>query len=110
MPVRVILPYRAQYPDPIVIRRGETVALGQRDDEFPGWIWCTAADGRSGWVPEHFLSIEGTRGQTLRDYSAVELDVAEGMLVTVREEILGWALVETDRGSGWVPLSHLERA
>ena len=104
----MIRSYRAQYPDPIVIRRGETVALGERDAEYPGWIWATAADGRRGWVPEHFLSIEGNRGQTLRDYSAVELDVAEGMLVTVLEEILGWARVEADRGSGWVPLSHLD--
>ena len=81
--------------------------LGKRDAEYPGWIWATGTAGRSGWVPEHFLSIEGDRGRALRDYSALELDVAEGTLVIVLEEVLGWALVETDRRSGWVPLSHL---
>lgn len=81
--------------------------LGGRDDEYPGWIWATAPDGRSGWVPEHFLTIEGDRGRSLRDYSAVELDVAEGSLVTVLEELLGWALVENGGRRGWVPLTHL---
>lgn len=103
----MIRSYRTQYPDPIVIRRGEIIALGKRDAEYPGWIWATGSDGRSGWVPEHFLSVEGDRGQSLRDYSAVELDVAEGTLVTVLEEVLGWALVKTERGVGWVPISHL---
>ena len=88
------------------------MSLGKRDTDFPGWIWATSlASGKSGWVPEQFLSIDGDRAQSLRDYSARELSVSEGEIVTIREELLGWALVETESGaSGWVPGSHLARS
>jgi hypothetical protein len=110
MPVRVIKSYQAQYPDPIVIHRGETVSLGRRDAEYPGWIWATSLlTGKSGWVPEHFLSPgESPRAIARRDYSARELDVVEGAVVSVIEEVLGWSCVVTESGdSGWVPQSHL---
>ena len=112
MPARVLKPYATQYPDPISVRRGETVALGKRDTDYPGWIWATSTvNGKSGWVPEHFLQIEGERASCLRDYSAKELSVSEGDIVTIREELLGWALVEAEAGGvGWVPQSHLARS
>ena len=86
--------------------------VGERDTDFPGWIWATSlTSGKGGWVPEHFLRIEGERGESLRDYSAKELSVSEGDMVTIREELLGWALVETASGGvGWVPQSHLARS
>ena len=112
MPARVLKSYTTQYPDPIVLSKGDAVVVGERDTDFPGWIWATAvATGKSGWVPEHFLLITGELAESRRDYSARELTVSEGDIVTIREEILGWALVETEAGgAGWVPLSHLARS
>jgi uncharacterized protein YgiM (DUF1202 family) len=104
--------YQAQYPDPIVLDAGDTVALGKTDPEFPGWIWATSVgNGKSGWVPESFLARAGDEARSLREYSARELDVREGDLVSVLEELSGWARVESESGlTGWVPLSHLARS
>jgi hypothetical protein len=112
MPARVLKSYTTQYPDPIVIQTGDTVTLGRRDTEFPGWIWATSAKtGKSGWVPERFLTIRGEQAESRRDYSARELSVLEGDIVTVVEEVLGWVLVEAESGvRGWVPQNHLARS
>ena len=112
MPARVLKSYTTQYPDPITIRKGDLVTLGKRDTDFPGWIWATSLEsGKSGWVPEQFLRIRGDQAESLRDYSARELTVAEGSMVTVLEALLGWCLVESDSGDrGWIPQSHLARS
>ena len=110
MRTSVVKSYQVQYPDPIILRAGELVTLGTRDQEYPGWIWATSsADGRCGWVPQHFLAVDGTRGRALRDYSAQELAVTEGDGVQVIDQVLGWALVESDGGrQGWVPVASLD--
>ena len=111
MPARVVRSYRAQYPDPISVRTGEIVQLGQRDTEFPGWIWTTASSGKSGWMPEQLLSIEGDTGVARSDYTAIEATVTEGEIVHILQELLGWAWVETSSGArGWVPQTHLARS
>jgi hypothetical protein len=33
--------YRPQYPDPIRLRAGETIALGREDAGWPGRVWVT---------------------------------------------------------------------
>lgn len=32
--------------NPISGAAGNRLALGRRDDEYPGWVWATAADER----------------------------------------------------------------
>ena len=113
MRARVLKAYETQYPDPIELRAGESVSLGTKDHDYPGWIWATSTTtGKAGWVPEHFLSAgSGDQATARRDYSARELTVAEGVIVNVIEELLGWALVETESGkTGWVPQTHLARS
>ena len=105
---RAVKPWTVHYPDPIRGAAGDRLTLGRRDDEFPGWIWATAADGREGWVPESWLLLEGEDGVLLRDYDATELSLAPG------DEVSG-DLVESDwlwatgAGSrtGWAPLDCL---
>ena len=106
--VTVARDYRAKYNNPIVIQSGDEVALGEWDTDYVGWIWCTQADGRSGWVHESCLSIEGSVGQALRDYTARELTAVTGEVVELGEEHSGWVWATNSRcESGWLPIDHL---
>jgi SH3-like domain-containing protein len=105
---RVVRDYRTEYPDPIGLSTGQRVRVGREDDEFPGWRWCLAADGRQGWVPVELLRTEGDEAVVSEDYEATELDVCEGDRVTVERERRGWLWVSDARGRrGWIPVSHV---
>jgi SH3-like domain-containing protein len=106
--MRVVRDHEPIYPDPIVLRPGDRVRLGREDDEFPGWVWCTAPDGREGWVPLAILRREGLEAVARRDYRAVELAVKRGQRVEAREELSGWFWVaDADAREGWVPAECL---
>ena len=105
--VRITRDYRPQYPDPIQARAGARVKVGQADPEFPGWRWCTAADGRSGWVPEELLQHSGDGDTLVVDYSAVELAVSAGEEVRIIDARHAWLRVQNSAGDiGWIPASH----
>ena len=96
------------YPDPIRGAAGDRLALGRRDDEYPGWVWATAADGRAGWVPEGWLRVVGERGVLLRDYTAAELALEIGDVVTGELSQGGWLwATAADGRRGWAPLNCL---
>jgi hypothetical protein len=44
----IVSDYSPQHDDPIRAASGQVVQVGREDDEYPGWLWCTATDGRSG--------------------------------------------------------------
>ena len=105
---RAIKPWPVHYPDPIRGAAGDRLALGRRDDEYPGWIWATAADGRAGWVPESWLCVEGEYGVLRRDYTAAELSLAPEEAVSGVLELDGWLWATNAAGEwGWVPLDCL---
>jgi len=107
-PAVVIRAYEKQYLQPICVRAGEIVNVEREDDGYPGWWWCTAADGLSGWVPEELLEREGPSAKVTEDYSAAELSVAVGQEVVVQEIRRDWARVRGAGGAeGWVPLGCL---
>jgi SH3-like domain-containing protein len=112
--VRATRDYRAQYADPIEGESGTTVLVTREDDEYRGWWWCTAPDGRSGWVPADILDpapVPGGTAEFRRFYSARELTVSRGDTLVVEEERSGWLFVRTTAGErGWVPESHAESA
>ncbi len=101
--------WESKYPDFLVAKSGDHVLLGKADEEYPGWIWCTGKDGKSGWAPESYLACdEQTRtGRFLRDYSAVELDIQPGdrLIIHIVENEWAWGSNQEGR-SGWIPLSH----
>lgn len=99
--------HQTSYPNPIGFQAGERVRIGHEDDEFPGWVRTITADGNEGWAPLSLLTPTG-EGEALaqQDYTARELDVAVGELVTVVRELAGWLWVQGERGeSGWIPAS-----
>ena len=60
---RVVADYQAAYPEPIVVRAGEGLVVGQEDLEYPGWIWCTDGSGKGGWVPDDWYRAQGRKCQ-----------------------------------------------
>ena len=98
----------SDYPDPLLLRAGDEVAIGVKKSEWPGWIWVTDGRGKSGWVPEAYLNARGSDGTVLRDYDATELDVEKGEELVLYEEVAGWYWCTNKAGrSGWVPVENL---
>jgi hypothetical protein len=103
-----IASYSPQNKSPISGVRGDVFTLGQRDDEFPGWIWTTAPDGRSGWTHESFLEMTGDRATLREDYTAQELTIRVGDTLEILREVGGWLWCRTASGNlGWLPASHV---
>ena len=100
-----VTPHRNNYPDPIRLKTGDTVALGRKDDQYPGWIWITTACGDEGWAPESLIRIETKdSGVATSAYTARELDTHAGERLACKSELGGWLWVENEKGqSGWVP-------
>lgn len=100
----VVRGHTSCYPQPVRFRQGDEVDVGKGDDEYPGWVWVTVGSGDSGWAPEEYLEIEGSRAKAGRDYDSTELNTIRGQRVSVVLELCGWALVDDESGSrGWVP-------
>jgi uncharacterized protein YgiM (DUF1202 family) len=109
MNAHVIADWQVKYSDPLILRAGEGVTLGERDTEWPGWIWCINEAGKGGWVPEQYIEIRDTRGVARQDYSAIELAVKAGEQVRVGQRLNGWAWCTNASGqSGWVPERNLD--
>ncbi len=110
--VVVIRAHVSNYPDPVRFRRGDTVTLGARDPDFPGWIRVADRRGRSGWAPEALLdSVAGSEGRAIEDYDATELNVSPGDRLNVHRELSGWLWVCNEIGEfGWVPVTSTRDA
>jgi hypothetical protein len=107
--VCVHAPHTACCSDALAAQAGETVWLGRRDEKWPGWIWCTVPNGKSGWVPESYLESCGDSIRLRRDYNARELTVAVGEVLTAESEECGWLLCTNARGErGWIPAHCVE--
>lgn len=105
---RVVTGYRSAYPEPFVVPAGEVLTCGDRESEWPGWIWCTNREGESRWVPEAYLQRQGEQHLALCDYDAAELTVQSGQDLVATEEAGGWHWCTNQEGqSGWVPAEHL---
>jgi hypothetical protein len=104
---RIVRDYRPQYAEPISVARDEYVVVHLEDAEYPGWWWCTAPDGRSGWMPVDLLEppvMAGAQARVVDDYSAIELVVTADESVEVLEEWGGWLFVRNEQGArGWIP-------
>lgn len=100
---RVVEPWSASHPA-MTVRLGDVVEVGERDDEWPEYRWCTR-EGGEGWVPDAVLSArsDGT-AVAVRDYSTAELSVEPGDEVVVLERLAAWSWCEDRAGRrGWLP-------
>lgn len=137
---RVTVSYVSQYPEPITFSAGALLAVGERYDGPEGWddwFFCQTAGQSGGWVPGQIIgpvprepgsasSIPAPAvpadvrrgdkaslapGLALEDYTARELSVDAGDIVTGSRRLNGWlwADKQATSESGWVPLAHLEQ-
>lgn len=106
---RVIEDYKSPYTELLLIRKGETLSIREKESEWPGWIWCTNKEGISRWVPENYLEIQGTTGKAKQDYNATELNVKTGDELIIKEEAAEWFWVVNQQGKrGWVPIRNVQ--
>ncbi|MGO1072158.1 SH3 domain-containing protein [Lysobacter sp. CA199] len=106
----VVADYRTRYHDPIRLDAGQIVRLGERDSEWPAFVWTQTDDGRAGWAPCDWLRpLDAQHAEALRAYDARELDVEAGQWLRLIDELGGWwwAQREHDGAQGWVPARHL---
>jgi len=107
---RVVADYTVSYPDPLVVRAGDLLNVGNEDADFPGWVWCEDRNGKGGWVPDDCIELGGERARARYDYAATELAATVGEELVVTKEKGGWALCINESGQrGWLPLANLGR-
>ena len=106
---RVIAEHKSTFPNPLIAAIGDSVNVGRRDDEYPGWFWCTDSKGISAWVPESYLQIEGARGKFVMDYNSFELSIGADEMLEIIEETGGWCWCIRETGEmGWLPAEKVE--
>jgi len=107
---KVIRSYKSAYPNPLIINAGQNLRIEKRESEWPGWTWCLDNNGKAGWVPSAYLSINGLTAKALVEYNANELTVETGDELEFIKEESGWAWCQ-DRNNnlGWVPISCIEK-
>lgn len=91
--------------DPVVLEPGEVVQVGERDTEWPAFVFVTTSHG-TGWVPVHHLDVSGTVGTVRVGYDTTELPASAGESVTlVRDDLeSGWSWCRNAAGrEGWIP-------
>ncbi len=106
---RVVKDYRSAYPEPLVIKAGESLTVHEKVSEWAGWVWCVNDNGKGAWVPEAYVERVGDRCKVLCDYSSRELNVRKGELLSLIKEESGWVWCENSkRECGWVPGENVE--
>lgn len=112
--VRVVVTraYARPFENPISVRAGDVVMPDfDRPTDIPGWVWCTARDGRGGWTPTAWLVCKDGGWHIERDFNAIELTVVPGEVLEVLDRVSGFLWVRRGDGeTGWVPCDHVGRA
>ena len=114
----VIKDHRTEFTNPIELKQGEKVIIGEDPDPettletWVNWVYCIKEDGSNeGFVPEQIIRKEDKNGIILEDYSAKELDIDKGTIVEGIKELNGWLWLKNKNTNeiGWIPLENLEK-
>lgn len=90
---------------PLKLAVGDAVVVGRRDDEWPAFVFVTAAQG-AGWVPSRHLSAGVGDAVVVSPYDTTELATSPGdpLEVVARDDESGWLWCRSRDGrEGWVP-------
>lgn len=96
-----------EIPDrrPIQLAVRDAVEVGERDTEWPEFVFVTAPHG-SGWVPARHLSASSGAALVVTPYDTTELPTKAGEILEVLAEDAesGWTWCRSGSGrEGWVP-------
>ncbi len=113
---RVVQAHTSNYPNPIRLRQGERIHIGEKyegSEAWDRWYFCENEAGIQGWVPEQIFTrslANATEGVATEAYDAFEMNAVPGDQVIALRELNGWiwCLREADGQQGWLPLDHLQ--
>ena len=106
---RVTKDYKAAYDVPLILAKGQTVLIRERESEWPDWCWCTDTTGLSGWIPKSYVSRDDDGWKASKNYDSTELSVDKGRILSARFQESDWIWAVDEQGrEGWVPLNHIE--
>lgn len=111
----VIQDYENSNTEPIELNASDMVIIGEKfedDEQWPNWIYCVSLKtGKGGWTPVQILRMDGGTGVAMLDYTAKEMTVAVGDIVSGDNEMNGWlwCFRKSDGQSGWVPQNCLKQ-
>ena len=109
----VIKEHRTEFPNPIILKQGEKIIIGEESSEdWLNWVFCTKTDGSNkGWVPKQIIKHIDNCGEITEDYSAKELDIDEGTIVEGIKELNGWLWLKNKNTNeiGWVPMENVKK-
>lgn len=106
---------RTEYPDPLILFKGQEVTVRDKyegPENWDNWYFCMASGQKGGWAPiQIFECGHGETRKVLEDYSAKELDADEGETLVGIRKLNGWIWRRRDRNAeeGWLPAECLER-
>ncbi|HKA69266.1 MAG TPA: SH3 domain-containing protein [Actinomycetes bacterium] len=109
---RVIARVAHEIPDraPLRVAPGEEVTVGERDTEWPEFVFITASGG-TGWVPARHLSQPSGRAVVITAYDTTELptQVGDVLEVVTEDPVSGWLWCRSGVGrEGWVPVRTVD--
>ncbi len=110
--LRVTAAHTIPQRPPIRVTPGQQVQAGQRDTDWPAFVFITTDDG-AGWVPERHLDTSSAPAVVITAYDTTELATTGGEELTLieQDDPSGWARVRNAAGrEGWVPLRTIEPA
>lgn len=106
---RVIAEHRSPDRPAIRVSAGDSVTLGERDSDWPQFVWATLAQGLGGWIPAALFDRDTGTATALGDYDTRELATRIGESITVHYEQEGWWWAENANGeNGWIPARAIE--
>ncbi|MBC6971623.1 ligand-binding protein SH3 [Bacillus sp. Xin] len=112
MDYKVIQKHESNYPNPISLKKGEIIKVGNKyegPENWDNWVYCHTKENE-GWVPEQIIKNEGKSAFVLEDYIAKELNVEEKEIISEIKELNGWLWCKrkTNDEKGWLPKSKLK--
>jgi hypothetical protein len=106
---RVIAEHRAPDRPAIQVAPGDPVTLGERDNDWPQFVWTTLASGMGGWIPSVLFDRERGDATAQKDYDTRELNADVGEVLNLHYELADWWWAENTQGvSGWIPARAIE--
>ena len=95
---------------PLRLAVGTEVTVGERDTEWPEFVFVTTTTG-AGWVPARHLSRDSGKAVVQTAYDTTELATRAGEVLEIvaEDRQSGWLWCRSGDGQeGWVPLTTLD--